>query len=118
MRPSHHADESILRMHVRQVRELELGTLDPTTTCTVKALLEHSPNCCLCPKTTTGAKQEVRFFLRVGRRNATPTRIAQNARSTSSEMFTHRAIEFRLEAESTSRLPRSLVSQPVCCRRA
>ncbi len=36
MRPSHHADESILRMHVRQVRELDLCTVEATATCTVK----------------------------------------------------------------------------------
>jgi hypothetical protein len=34
-------------MHVRQVRDLKLATLDPTATCAAKALLELSPNCCL-----------------------------------------------------------------------
>jgi len=57
MRPSHHADESILRMHVRQVRDLKLATLDPTATCAVKALLELLPNCCLATK-TTGANSD------------------------------------------------------------
>jgi hypothetical protein len=37
-------------MHVRQVRDLKLATLDPTATCAVEALLELSPNCCLAQK--------------------------------------------------------------------
>jgi len=45
MWPSHHDDESILRVYMRQVRQLELGTLAPMMTHTVKALLEHSPDC-------------------------------------------------------------------------
>ena len=32
MRPSHHADESILQVHLRQVRELDLGTAAAITT--------------------------------------------------------------------------------------
>jgi len=44
-------------MHVRQVRDLKLATLDPTATCAVKALLELLPNCCLATK-TTGANSD------------------------------------------------------------
>jgi hypothetical protein len=44
MRPSHHADESILQVHLRQMRELDLGTAAAITTLTVKALLEAHPN--------------------------------------------------------------------------
>ena len=32
MRPSHHADEFILQVHLRQVRELDLGTAAAITT--------------------------------------------------------------------------------------
>ena len=45
MRPSHHDDESIFRVYMRQVRQLELSTLAPIATYTVKALLGHSPDC-------------------------------------------------------------------------
>src|SRR5579859_153445 len=45
VRPSHHAGESILRVHMCQVRYLELGTFEPITTYRVKALLNHSPPC-------------------------------------------------------------------------
>ncbi len=40
MRPSHHAEQPILQVHLRQVRELDLGIAEPTTTYTVKALLK------------------------------------------------------------------------------
>jgi len=56
MRPFHYADESILQVPLRQVREIELGTATAITTQTVKALLETHPNAVsvLKSRTTTG----------------------------------------------------------------
>jgi hypothetical protein len=64
MRPSHHADESILRVHVRQVRDLKLASRDQAATCAVKGLLELSPNCCLATKTTGPTLTRAQIFLR------------------------------------------------------
>jgi hypothetical protein len=71
MRPSHHADESILQVHLRQVRELGLGTPEATTTYSVHDTI----------RTLTDGPSECQANLEYGIAQVTTNRLRQTALS-------------------------------------